>query len=89
MTPGKLKTFVLDAVKRAASSRSVVKFYDVSAAVPAALSVGFTNRDLDRALQMLRREGAIQHLSKRDPKTDKPRKRWGWQPVAKRGARRG
>lgn len=92
MKPSDLKPHVLASVKRAASVHSAVKFRDVSAAMPAH-GVQFDFRDLDRALQALRREKAIEYIGSRDPKTGKTRKRWGWQPVAtpvsRKGARRG
>ncbi len=33
---------------------------------------------VDRALQALRRAGTLKYLGRRDPKTGKPRSRWGW-----------
>lgn len=83
MTPFDLKPLALEAVKRAATRHQAVKFREVRAEIAEIGTTFFDDRGLDRALQTLRREKTIRYVTKRDPKTGKPRKRWGWRPVGK------
>lgn len=71
------KQMVLAAVTSAAADGLAVRFNDVRAELRKGQEY-LDNREIDRVLQELRREKAIRYLTKRDPKTGKQRKRWGW-----------